>query len=212
VPARRQILALRIVTAGIAAMLSTTAISGTEPLHLDVFVHEGVGLAPEIAAGGREAVARIFNRLDVQVVWLDRQPPACRPGALDNLDAQRDWLRSLFMIRLVATAATPRANVPSAAALGFAIPGTRVASVIYPRVEQLARESGSDAAMVLGHVMAHELGHLLLRQSSHSVAGLMQGRFDAVVAQQGRLLFGDEEASAIRARLSADQKQRSAGC
>ena len=41
------------------------------------------------------------------------------------------------------------------------------------RVEKVARREGYPLALVLGHVMAHELGHLLLGNKQHSVAGIM---------------------------------------
>jgi hypothetical protein len=54
---------------------------------------------------------------------------------------------------------------------------------------------------VLGHVVAHELGHLLLGRGTHSAAGLMRADLDTNLAVQGRLLFTDAEARAIRAAL-----------
>ena len=87
---------------------------------------------------------------------------------------------------------------PSVRALGFSAPGTRVASIAYPRVEQLARGGGPAVGLLLGHVVAHELGHLLLRQATHSPTGLMRATLDIALAQQGRLLLTSDESEAIR--------------
>ena len=71
------------------------------------------------------------------------------------------------------------------------------------RVEQQARGDRKNPALLLGHVMAHELGHLLLRRAAHSLGGLMRASLDVERAGRGVLLFTDAEEEAIRASLSA---------
>jgi hypothetical protein len=205
---RFQTIAVYAVAAGLCLILSKVSplALSAEQLTLDVFQYDDVGVAPAIVRESRQTVARIFSRLDVQIVWFDRHDAQCRQDTLDTA-ARRAFLTSAYTIRLAASSNT-WLNTPSARALGFAVAGTRVATVLYPRVEQLGRRTGSDVAVVLGHVVAHELGHLLLRQASHAVAGLMQAGFDSVSALQGRLLFADGQARAIRAALTADKQRR----
>jgi hypothetical protein len=204
-----QVIALHALAAGlclILAQVSPLALNA-EHLSLDVILYDDVGVSPAIVAGGRQTVARIFSRLDVQIAWFDRSNVYCRQDRLDA-GARRAFLTATYTIRLAAGTSTWRPDTPSAHALGFAVPGTRVATVLYPRVEQVGSQTGVDIAVVLGHVVAHELGHLLLRQTTHSVAGLMQARLDALTAQQGRLLFADDQARVIRAALAADKQRR----
>jgi hypothetical protein len=62
---------------------------------------------------------------------------------------------------------------------------------------------------LLGHVMAHEIGHLLLRSSVHSSEGLMRAGFrrpDLKKAAQRRLRFTREQASTIQQRVLAEAK------
>jgi hypothetical protein len=64
----------------------------------------------------------------------------------------------------------------------------------------------SDVAVVLGCVITHEIGHLLLRPHGHSVHGIMQGRWDAEqiqLAQMGKLLFLPEESKVMQAQVRA---------
>ena len=49
-----------------------------------------------------------------------------------------------------------------------------LASVYVNRVERMARVAGTDAAVLLGRVTAHELGHLLMRTAGHARRGLMR--------------------------------------
>jgi Zn-dependent protease with chaperone function len=53
-------------------------------------------------------------------------------------------------------------------------------------------------------VIAHELGHLLLRDGAHSLVGLMQSDFNLLLAQQGRLWFTDDQARRIRTLLATE--------
>ena len=91
---------------------------------------------------------------------------------------------------------------PSERAVGVAAVGTRVAIIPYPRVLELARNGSASVGLVLGHVIAHELGHLLLQRATHSAAGLMRATLDLQLAQQGRLLFTAPEGQAIRAAIA----------
>jgi len=63
---------------------------------------------------------------------------------------------------------------------------------------------------LLGYVIAHELGHLLLGPDSHSGSGLMHGVWqfaDLRQAAQGRLRFRREESQRLQARLQSYRRQ-----
>jgi hypothetical protein len=59
---------------------------------------------------------------------------------------------------------------------------------------------------MLGHVIAHELGHLLLPHGGHSVGGVMRAEWDpaqVMSAARGILTFTPDQAGMIRERLQA---------
>jgi hypothetical protein len=69
----------------------------------------------------------------------------------------------------------------------------------------------SDASL-LGVVIAHEIGHLLLPYGSHSASGLMQGDWDSrqfLLARTRRLWFTAQQAELIRAHLMDTQDESS---
>jgi hypothetical protein len=75
------------------------------------------------------------------------------------------------------------------------------AGVFYDRVEKLARGDAASTAMILGHAMAHELGHLLLGTNSHSRHGLMKAQWnrrDLQLASAGDLDFMAHQALSLR--------------
>jgi hypothetical protein len=88
-------------------------------------------------------------------------------------------------------------------ALGIASPSH--ASVAYPRVCEMARVWGVPEYLILGRTMAHELGHVLLGDNSHSAVGLMQPRFGPLdlSLESGQFLFDPEQAKRLRRFIAA---------
>jgi hypothetical protein len=79
-----------------------------------------------------------------------------------------------------------------------------LAYAFYPRIENLAHEQGVDLARLLGDVMAHELGHLLLPFGAHTPDGIMRGEWDQTQlrnSSSGRLSFSTEQIALMRQRL-----------
>jgi hypothetical protein len=59
---------------------------------------------------------------------------------------------------------------------------------------------------LLGHAIAHELGHLFLGTNSHSPTGLMRARWqsdDLANASRGALNFSSVESQQMRNKLTA---------
>jgi hypothetical protein len=82
--------------------------------------------------------------------------------------------------------------------------------VFCERMEALAKKRVADAAQILGHVIAHEIGHLLLNDQSHSAAGIMRADWnlwDLQNASYGYLLFTPRQAKAIREEAGRRARQ-----
>jgi hypothetical protein len=85
---------------------------------------------------------------------------------------------------------------------GFAVHPI-LATVYYDYPVRLARGDNSDFELpvILGCVIAHELGHLLLGSNSHSGSGIMQPRWERRQVRQamtGDLLFTSAQAKRIQ--------------
>jgi hypothetical protein len=52
--------------------------------------------------------------------------------------------------------------------------GGVLATVYFNHVARMAKATGTDVAVLLGRVAAHELGHLITQTSAHTVSGLMR--------------------------------------
>jgi hypothetical protein len=88
--------------------------------------------------------------------------------------------------------------------MGAAPIGSYMAYAYFDRVRAFAFERNLFLGTVLGHVIAHELGHLLLREG-HAAAGLMRAPWTAAdlrAMQRGRLGFTTAQGSRILAEVA----------
>ena len=130
----------------------------------------------------------VFEKIGVRVRWMD--------GA-----ALTSELRS----SLTMVVANSDSKAGSAAvfvdALGLAHPGVRRAYVFYDRVVALNAQSPRPIPTILGDVIAHELGHLVLPTGAHSRQGIMRPALD--MKQLSIVTFTKVEARSIVAALRA---------
>jgi len=64
---------------------------------------------------------------------------------------------------------------------------------------------GATEALILGSVIAHEIGHALLSVDGHTDIGIMRGIWDIhdlSEAEQGRLVFTPKQAEVIRTEVA----------
>ena len=193
--------------AGMGLLLAAATAGSAELLSIDCLVDDLVTVADDSLAEARQRAARIFEPLAVQITWFDTTSAVARHRALADPAAQRAFVTSLYVVRLVAKDGG-RGMTASERALGTAVVGTRVAVIPYGRVLELTGSGSATTGLVLGHVIAHELGHLLLQRASHSAAGLMRATLDLQLAQQGRLLFTPAEGQAIRDAIARNAERR----
>src|SRR5262245_50966006 len=132
--------------------------------------------------------AEVFSSIGVRVTWIGEDT------------AFREHLRPPFTVVLIKSGAQLLARPAVVDALGFADPGVSRAHVIYDRVEALTSRSRRSAASLLGDVIAHELGHLMLPSPRHSARGIMRSGVD--VQTRPLETFTDLQARQIVSRLA----------
>jgi len=148
-----------------------------------------------------QVVAGVYRKIGVDVVWYHSGAEYDRLGLGDP--ATRDAsLRSILILSIVPPSAEARLG-PQPDVMGQAFRDSRYAMVFYGRVAGLAERGGRDVDLVLGYVIAHEIGHLLLPTSGHTIGGLMSARLDPQLMSQGVLEFDRTQATSIRACLAS---------
>jgi hypothetical protein len=150
--------------------------------------HEAAVSASELqVAEGR--AAEVFRRIGTRVTWVDEET-AIREEILAPYTVVvmvgRPWHDDGGRARLVDNA------------LGLAAPAAHRAHVYYDRVVAMQGGSRRSIGSILGDVIAHELGHLLLPPPSHSFTGIMRPNvsFDWPIET-----FTEAEARQIRSQL-----------
>ncbi len=167
------------------------------------FNYAGVTQGTEVKA--RSVAAMVFRFAGVTVEW-----EAC-PTSLEQADRQPGCTMShetqTVQLRLLTSEMVQSAKV-GPGTLGLAViplQGSGVIASVFPkRAEQASAQRQVDHAVLLGYLMAHELGHLLLGANSHSDRGLMRCPWESAElreAARGSLKFSSNQAESIKAQL-----------
>ena len=162
-----------------------------------------------VSKAEREA-GRILGEAGLNVVWID-----CPLGrsSVNRADPCQQPLGPANVFVRVLSGQTRQGLHDNI--FGFAV-HPALASVYYGTAVDLARIYGGeiDAPTILGCVMAHEIGHLLLGSNSHSGTGIMQGNWGRKQVRElikGDLLFTAQQSKLIRAegqtRMSLEATQ-----
>jgi hypothetical protein len=145
----------------------------------------------DILESARQQVSAIYARAGIELIRHDT--PAAAPSALR------------FAAKIVPHSLGYGQDKPHV--MGAALGETRgtLVYVFFGRVENFARSQRVLSSTMLAHVIAHEIGHLLLPKGWHSDRGLMRGKWDRAQvdnAMRGTLTFTPDEIRTIRADAS----------
>ena len=185
---------------------------GTVPAPaVTVRVYDFAGVRQRELARAEGEVERILRRSGVEIRWIDC--PVSRTEPLREPDCQLPLGPTDLVLRILPEPMAVRI-VPVSKKLGLAAVSTdRRTSyngnffyVFYDRVRILARRSAASRDLILGCVMAHEMGHLLLGSLAHSRRGVLRAKWrprDLQLAAQGLLKFSPEQANQLRGAVLA---------
>jgi len=197
------------LTLGVLLVSCSTSSAGTPPdtgltPNVTVRLYDYVGISARDLAGMETEAKRVLAKAGIPSTWLNCRPqnlqrsnPACRQPR-----TPRD-----IVLRIVSGDRAARKRF-GFTGLGFSIvagEGGFLATVMMSRVQQLAKQGVLSPGQILGFAAAHEVGHLLLNSTSHSLAGIMQAHWDTQALQRiaaGNLLFTDQEAELMKENLA----------
>jgi hypothetical protein len=144
-------------------------------------VHNYADVPGDVLARAETEASRIFRHAGVRVLWV---------GPLESQARVRVHILSGPMTLRTRT----RTEV-----LGLATVESGMVWVLYDRIVAKSDSVGVGASRVLGFVMAHEIGHVLLAGRRHGHVGLMKPRLDPDVLRTGLVGFTPDERREIRA-------------
>jgi hypothetical protein len=174
-------------------------IAGRSPV-LNILVTDQTGVSDGVLGIATEVAGRVLAQAGVAVNWVICAP--AQPHREPRAGCRAETDAPDLIVRMIA--APLAGHRVGATATGMALlgePGERASFtfVYYDRVSRLAGLGAFAVHRVLGHVMAHEIAHLL--GAPHSLAGIMSARWhtgDVRKMSTGYLLFRPEEARALR--------------
>jgi hypothetical protein len=195
-------LALAAFSIGLLAFPASVFAKEEPTVNISVLVYNYAGAATGILAGAEHHADRILNQAGVRAVWFDC---SVKPGKLDEQSICRSGLGNQNIVLRLLSRHTPT-RVPDFA-FGFAVsPG--LASVYYGDAALLAERQnlGSEFPPLLGCLMVHEIGHLLLNSFGHSPTGVMQAEWGPMQLRQsltGLMTFTPAQSRLIREQVQA---------
>jgi hypothetical protein len=150
-----------------------------------------------------QEATRIFRKIGVETVWMECQSSKARSEGTSTCHPPSG--STVLALRIV----------PWSSRIGQAVFGTAFLSaegegtycdVFYDSVKKLHEDWRVSLSRVLGHTIAHEVGHLLLGTNAHSFIGLMRPKWQGPELRRvatGTLLFTPEQGRSIQTKLSS---------
>lgn len=181
-------MSLTLTTLVLAATLSAK-------LPMAVRIYDAVGLSPHVLAQVQETAGVTLAAVGIQPVWRPCHVNGCvtRPKPHE------------IEIRIVnATPLSPGGSL-GYAAIDVEQHAGVLGTVFADRVGALGAASGVNGIELLGHAVAHEIGHLVLGTPDHSRFGLMRATWTSAEIRRARpsdWTFSNDQGTQMRGRLS----------
>jgi hypothetical protein len=186
-----------VLIVGVAARIDAAA----APDSVVVFhVTNAAHVPADDLAEAEQVATRVYAHVGVRAVWTDDTVSAAQPDGAFHADV-------LLMSKEMATRKSQLDGLDDEHVFGAASRPLRRAYIFYNRIADHARLTVSNFALLLGMVIAHEVGHLLLPASSHSAAGIMCAKWQRRIARLPT--FTGDQGTTIRQLLAAGSGNQS---
>ena len=156
-----------------------------------VMLQNEAGLRADLVARAAAEVVRLYSLIGVDIEWVTSVPE------------NGGRLRSVCLVTRDSGEDSVSSHVLGVTYTGPGEPGKR-AHVFVQRAQRASLKFSVPICDVLAVVIAHELGHMLMPDGSHSRSGLMSAELGADhfrLASAGLLHFSPETATVIRRGL-----------
>jgi hypothetical protein len=147
-----------------------------------LLVYNYAAISADAMSQTRENVSRIYRGIGIEIEWFDLLNAS--RGTVSSTPIPLQPCASHIVIRLIGVSEGPRTPEP---VLGTAVAAENggMLSVFYSPVLRVALRSRQTLADILGLVIAHEIGHLLLPAPAHSNLGIMRAEWDGDDIRRG---------------------------
>ena len=162
------------------ARFSTPTSAAEPPRGIVLRVYDYFGVSPGDVARARNASERILLTAGVHPSWRNCGPIVPAPA----MPCDQPLTPNQFVVRIQA------ARASSSFILGYSVIDKgrlagQVATVFGDRIQQTSGRLRIDEGVLLGRVIAHEVGHLLMGTITHAYAGVMSAHWSDTMLQRG---------------------------
>jgi len=188
-------LSVSLLLAAMTCPAGEASVSEASGFTITIHVYNYAGVPEKTLAKAKHESGRIFRNSGLTVLWQDHALSAAdRRHPHHSTDS---WDGTHFVLRLL----TQSREGSSMNAMGEALSLVEIANVFMNRVTEQAAIGELSVSRMLGHAIAHEIGHLLLGNNSHFPGGIMAAPWtkqDLWHMSKGGLLFTPQEVTRIQ--------------
>lgn len=175
------------------------------PIQLQVSVFNSSPISFSTIERAEGEAGRVLRDIGVEAIWLNCPQEISQEASLGRCSEVS--YPSHLHLRILRVSHGLKVNTVG---ISFSEEDGRgcYADLFYDPIRELEGETRVYPTIILGHAMAHELGHLLLGTNSHSESGLMRAhwtREDLTNASKGKLRFSKEQCLKIKSRLTTSE-------
>ncbi len=182
----------------ITAVLACCAAQAEATVSLTVLVYDYAQVPDGMLSLAESYATRSYAAAGIKITWL-----ACAKLQEDTEQfraCDRASAAGSPYVKLIGESMAARDPSLKSMEDGLGMAAGRGAMIVYPRIHQVAQGWNWPEEAVVGRVIAHELGHVLLGDNSHAAHGVMRPHFgfkdlDGASAQH---LFEPEQAARLR--------------
>jgi len=200
-----------VVLAMLASLFgaATYAQPKQEPtVRLTVSVFNDAEVPPSVLQAAQARAEMVLDGAGIALTWLNCGTPG---NWVQDIGCRDIAFPSHLSVRLARNGRHRTGDVFGESFLDADGVGNYASVYVEPLAASKALDVVSESDL-LGYIVVHELGHLLLGLDSHSAEGVMRGKWDFAALQQmsrGTLIFSAREAERMRSRyLSATARQK----
>jgi hypothetical protein len=190
---------------GLCFVFTGSSAAGRKPARaetiLTISVYNDTNVPRGTLLRAEEEAARVFRSAGIGVKWLNcastaelQESGACRQVAFP----------AHLHLRIAQKPLSAKEGVLGISFLDADGIGCQ-ADLFYERMEELKESNHASMASLLGHVAAHEVGHLLLGTNSHAATGIMQAKWtgeNLAGINLAGLYFSAAESARMKERFS----------
>lgn len=180
--------------------LSAVLAAQDQPPSLKIYLYNQAGVSAMTLDAAEDRAGKIFRQSGIATSWYN-----CSVHGLAGADCSEPLDHGAMVVQIIHDTKKLNTEIFGTSYIGGSGYGS-YADIFFDRAQRLCREAKVDLPEILGHIISHEIGHLLLGTDSHSRLGIMRAHWESrelKQADRGDLLFSKEQAKAMQARVTA---------